>query len=515
MLPLALASNTLAIATLALTFSRAAWLVSMVELAALALLAAGRPARELLRWGAFVVLGIGCMVILRQNFTGMGLLLAVATVCSIPVVTVSARRQLAPALVLRLLLLALLAGGLLAGARPNQSLSSAAEKRLSTLTGDDDSAVGRLQFWRAALALSFMHPVLGVAPSRFSESYPLVQKYYYYYSDSAHGAAVELISEVGWVGGALFMVALALCLARCRPWSHPGQTAPLLGLLMGGLYSQVEVGYHFAIVWTTAAFLLAAAMARSPRWTPKPSVKQPSPAWLFPLLAGLTGLFFLQRAVEQSVRQPEAADTYLQARQVSDLLPIWSKPALTALAYGLRCERSTAELDPLVARTLAYAKEDAVTYQLAGEVDLLHKDYAQARAHFARALELDSFNHPGSYHGLLTVATQTGDKALADTLIEQVLAIYDLEKGWAIAHSGHRQAISRELRPLLYDIADGLNPHSEPRRTEPIYRFLLQTGREPRAMYGLGIALLTQGKTEEGQEFMRQAHDINPAYPAP
>jgi tetratricopeptide (TPR) repeat protein len=512
---LALASSTLAVTTLALTFSRAAWLVTMLELAALALLAARRPPRELLRWAAFAVLGIGCLVLLRHHFTGTGLLLAVAAVCSVPVIVVSARRQLAPSLVARLLLLCLLAGGLLIGARPSQSLSSAAEKRLSTLTGSDQSAVGRLQFWRAALALSVMHPILGVAPGRFSESYPLVQEYYYYYSDSAHGAAVELLSEVGWVGGGLFMVGLALYLERCRPWSHPGQRAPLLGLLMGGLYSQVEVGYHFAIIWTTAAFLLAAALARSPRWTPNPSARPSTPVWLIPPLAGLLWLFFLQRACEQSVRQPEAVDTYREARQVSDLLPIWGKPTLTALAYGLRGERPADELEPLVARALTYAKGDAVTYQLAGEVDLLNENYAQAQAHFTRALELDRFNHPGSYHGLLNVATKNGDKNSAKAIIEQVLAIYDLEKGWAITHLGHRQALSRELRPLLYDIADGLNPMTEPVRTEPIYRFLLRTGREPRALYGLGLALLTQGQAEEGRKLMRQAHDLNPAYPAP
>lgn len=512
-LPLAILSAALSVTTLALTISRAAWLVAMLELALLMLLLADIRPRALLRWAGFGAGGVLLLLFMRHSFSGFGLLAAVAILCLIPVLATLPKSQ--PALAVRLLLVAVLAVGLTAAIYPDQSLGTAASKRLSTLTASDDSANGRVEFWRAALALSLKHPVLGVGPSRFSESYPLVQRYYYYFSDSAHGAVVEGLAELGWVGVVLFALALGMVLKATSvdPWSHPRQRAPLVGLLMGALYSQVEVGYHFAYLWVTGAFLLVMLQTGDPR--PAARETRKLPLWAVPVLTIMLSAFFLQRAVENSVRQVEAAATYQQARRVSEMVPFWPKPTLTALSYGLRSNLPLDELDPLLGRAISYAKADSVSYQLAGEIAMQRKNYAQARALFGQALRLDKFNHPGSYQGLLMVASATGDRALADRVTTEVLATYDLERGWSIAHTGHKQKLALELRPLLYDIADSLSPYKEPQRTEPIYRFLVNTGGEARGLYGLGIALQTQGKVEEGRRFLQQAHDKDPVYPAP
>lgn len=514
MFPLALVSSTLTVTTLALTISRAAWMVALLELALLVLLLAERPPRALLGWAGFGAGGLGVLLLTRHNFSGIGLMAAVATLCAIPLAVLSARKQLRGAS--RLLLLAILAAGLTVVVYPEQSLGSAASKRLSTLTATDDSAVGRLQFWKAALNLSLRHPGLGVGPGRFGESYPLVQQYYYYFSDSAHGAAVEALAEIGWLGVGIFAVALALVLrdARLDPWRNPRQRGPLVGLLMGGLYSQVEVGYHFAYLWVTAAFMLALLRAGGPAGS-QPTGSGRFPLWVVPALTVLLSLFFLQKDAETSLRQALPEDTYRESRQVSDRVPFWPKPTLTALAYGLRTGRSPEELDPLVQRALKYATGDSVSFQLAGEVALERKQYARARLLFEKALLLDAFNHPGSYHGLLRVASATGDRQLSARVTEEVLARYDLEKGWAIAHIGHKQKLALELRPLLFDVADGLSPYQEPLKTEPIYRFLISTGAEARALYGLGIALQTQGKSEQALPYLQQAHQLSPIYPAP
>lgn len=512
-----LVSTTLGLAALIMTFSRAAWLAGIAELVLLILLLGGSTRRSLLGWGGFAAAGLAALLLARGSLTGLGLLAGVALLGLTPLLATAVSGKLSRHSVLRLLLVAGLAAILLGVASPAGRLGSAAEKRLSPLTQTDDSAVGRMMFWQAALELSLRHPVLGVGPGRFSESYPQVQRYYYYYSDSAHGALLEGVAEVGWVGGGLFLLALGLAVGRAGQGAPtPGQRAALAGLLTGAVYSQVEVGYHFTAIWTTGAFLLAYAEAQGASdSTPSGGSVSSPPLWLLATIPPLLWVFSWQRTSEDSVRQAEALQTYRLARQVSEQVPAWPKPTLTALAFGLREGRPPAELDPLAQRALTWARGESVTYQLAGELDLLQGRYSQAKAHFARALELDPFNHPGSLHGLLQVASATGDQELNRQTIERTLTTYDLDKGWQIAHIGHRQRLALELRPLLYDIADGLRPDLEPERTEPLYRFLVETGGEARGLYGWGLALATLGRTREGHELMRRAHQMNPVYPLP
>jgi hypothetical protein len=513
-----LASSTLGLATLTMTFSRAAWLAGIAQMALMILLQAGTSARTLWRWAAFGAVGLGGLILLRHHLSGLQLLWGVALLGSLPVLAASLQRRLPGAVLLRVLLLAMLAGLMVAAVRPAGSLGDHAEQRLSTLSGTDDSAMGRVMFWQAALTLSLQHPILGVGPGRFSESYPQVQKYYYYFSDSAHGALLELLAEVGWVGAALFLTALGLGVRQTRSNATPAwtatQQAALLGLLSGAIYSQVEVGYHYAGIWTTAAFLLALAQAQAPPLAEKPP--RAIPLWgLLAAPAALLCLFPWQKRMEDSVRRLEPVETYRMARAVSDQIRFWPRPLLTALAYGLRTEQPVSELEPLAQRALSQARGESVTYQLAGEIDLLQRRYPQARENFARALELDPFNHPGSLHGLWQVAQATNDEKLKSEVIERTLSTYDLVQGWEIAHIGHRENLALELRPLLYDIADALRPDLEPTRSEPLYRFLVETGGEARGLFGLGVALTTQGRVREGYELMRQAHQMNPVYPLP
>jgi tetratricopeptide (TPR) repeat protein len=517
-LPLALASSTMAIVTIGLTVSRAAWLVAMMELTLLLLLEARRPVRTLLGWSVFAAAGLLALVLARSALPPLGLFFGVAALCAIPVLVTALRGQLSRTTLVRTLLMLALAAacvGMLAKARPEDALSSAAQRRLASLTSaNDDSAAGRVQLWKAGLALSLQHPLLGVAPGRFGETYPQVQQYYYYFSDSVHGAMLEMMAEVGWPGAGLFLLALLAILASRPPdpWDRPWQRAPLVGLLMGAVYAQVEVSYHFAILWTSAAFLLAAATARpDPQRCPEPEGRW---IWALPLVAALGFLLPLQRQYEEAVRQIRPADAYREARQVSDRLPCWSEPALSALQYGLGARLPPEQLRPLVDRVLRYATGDAAAYQLAGEVALREKDYARARQLYTRSLQLDPFNHPGNYHGLLLIASATGDKELSQSVLQSVLATYDLDR-WEVTHLGHRAALARELRPLLFDLADAMSPYRQPRATEPLYRFLLRTGGEARALYGLGVSLWTQGQLEEARPLLQRAHRIDPAYPPP
>ena len=518
-LPLALASTTCGMVTLALTVSRAAWLVGLGEVALLLLLQAGRPPRALLGWAGFGALGLGALVLLRAHLPGLGLLLGLALLCAVPVLVSLVRGHLSQAAALRVALLAtLVVMSLLAVSRahPEDTLATAAERRMTQLTANDDSAAGRVAFWRAAWQLSVEHPVLGVGPHRFGETYPQAQQYYYFFSDSVHGAWLELVAETGWVGGALLLVALGLLLKSSRPdpWNQPWQRGPLVGLVAGALYAQVEVGYHFAYVWTTAAFMLAAATVEKGGHEEPPPLTFATAAWALPWLLALCWVMPWQRRYDEAVRQIRPEDAYAEALQVSQQFPGWSGPALTALQSALRSDAPIEQLRPLAERALAAAPEDAAAPLLAAEVALREQRYEEARRLYERSLVLDRFNHPGAYHGLLLIARAGGDQALADQVLRQVLATYDLDR-WDIAHIAHRTSLARELRPLLYDLADGLSPYREPKVTEPMYRFLMKLEPEPRAMHGLGVSLWTQGKLQQARPLLQRAHDEDSSYPAP
>lgn len=520
-LALALLSSTLGVSTLVMTVSRAAWLIGLLELVMFCLLEAKVSRKGWLLWGGFGLLGSSALILSRHLLGGTGLLTGFVLLALAPILTLLAQKQLPRPSFLRLVLVAALSALFLASAQPQESLGDFTDRRLATLSQTDESAVGRLQFWQAALTLSFQHPWLGVAPGRFSEAYPQVQQHFYYFSDSAHGTVVELLADVGWIGSGLLLLGLSFLFLSSRSrLKHSDGTddsfrqAALLGVGMGFLYSQVEVSYHFASIWTTGAFLLALAAAPA-----RSSSRYPTP-WLAPFLAALLVVLLAvvswQRSSEESTRQLDPRLGYHQARAVSDKIPAWSRPTLNALTLGLRANLPAEELTPLVQRALKWAPENSASHQLAGEVELRQERYAQAQAHFARSLELDPYNRPGSYHGLLLVASATNNDALAEETSRQALQIYDIDKGWSIAHTGHREKIALELRPLLYDVADRLNPNLQPEPTARIYRFLLETGEpEPRALYGLGVALTTQGNREEGERLMRQAHELDPLYPLP
>ncbi len=514
-LPWALIGTTFGAASLALTVSRAAWLAGLIGLVLLLLLEAQSSGREIVGWGLFGLAGLLLLVAIRQHLGGMGLLGGVALLAAPPLLSLAFSGRLGKQALFRLVLLGALTSLLVTGIGAKHSLGELAERRMASLTGADDSAAGRIHFWRAALELSLHHPLLGVGPDRFSEAYPAVQEHYYYFSDSAHGTVVELLSEVGWVGTILLGIGLGLYLAKSAiaPATKPWQRAPLVGLAIGGLYSQFEIGYHFAVMWTSAAFVLA--LLRGDR-EPAPPTRSFSP-WPLPLLALVLLIFPFAREYELSTRQTDPQIGYRMAREVSDRLPIWGRPALTALSLGVASQRDPSELEPLVARALKVAPEDAATYQIAAEVDRAMGRWESALANDSRALQRDRFNRPSIYRGLLATARSLGDQELYDKVVRDALAIYDLDKGWSIAHPGHRQKLATELRPMLYDIADGVDPQREPARTEPIYRFLSETAPAPeaRALFGWGMSLYGLGEPTRARELLEKAHQLDPVYPLP
>lgn len=507
----------LAILTILLTYSRAAYLVLWFQLICLLLLEASKPLRWFWGCAIFWASGLAAVVLLRGYLLGVGLLASVAVVGAAPLGLLLVQRQLAKSLVLKaaILLLGVYAAfGLVSQQRDDRS--SFVVHRWTDLAGSDNSATSRVEFWRAGLELAREHPVLGVGPGRYGEAYPQVQRLYYYFSDSAHCAGIELMAEVGLLGAGLLLVALLLELRRLRlaPDLKPWQRGALLGTVSAVVYAQFEVGYHFAYLWVSLAMVMSLL---SPRLREQAgssfSWGVGIPAILLALLLSypLAG----QRLYLISQQEGATQQAYAKAREVSDRFTHWSAPAHAALAYGLRSQVDPRQLQLLAQRVLRSAPSTAITYKFAGDVAYELGDYSQASTYYQQSLALDRFNHPGSYHGLLLVAEKTTDSVLREQIQNEVLALYDLSL-LRFAHTGHRDQLMVELRPLLYDLADSLNPYEHPVKTESIYRFLVsEDENEPRALHGLGVSLWAQGRPDEGRPYLERAHRLNPLYPAP
>lgn len=509
---LAALPTALAFLTILLTISRAAYLVLWFQIVCLLLLEAERPLRWFRGCALFWGSSLAALAVFRGHLSGEGLLACVALIGAAPVALVAIRRQLSGGLIAKTLLLLAVVGfafGPASEMRKHESQSSFVVHRWKDLAGSDNSAISRVEFWRTGLALAAEHPILGVGPARYGESYPQVQRKYYYYSDSSHSAGIELAAELGFLGAGFLALAIVLELGRLRlqPEVKTWQRGLLLGVVSGIIYSQLEVGYHFAYIWVSLALVMALLVPRRP--ADKPSRSWGTEFVLLFLAALLLYPLSGQRRFDKGLREITIAGAYRETKAVADAFPYWSSPVLTALGYGLQFGVDPQELKPLVQRALKSAPSTAVTYQFAGDLAYDLGQYTDAKAYYLKALQFDRFNYPGSYHGLLLVAAKMQDSALGRQIQDEVLARYDLSL-MKFAHTGHKDQLMKQLGPLLFDIADGLNPYQNPTKTEPIYRFLVQeTQDDARALHGLGVSLWAAGRRAEAKEFLERAHQLN------
>ncbi len=513
---LALIPSCLAVVSTILTFSRAAWIVMLFQITALVLLETGKSWKQMAGWLGFWAGGVLVVMGGRGWLSGWGLLAVVGLVAVFPILYEALRGRCSKVLLCRVLLLAVASAALYSAVSVSRSLVSDAgytQERWTSLAGKDNSAVSRLEFWRTAIVLAAKNPWFGVGPSLYGESYPQVQQYYYYYSDSVHSGLLELLAELGIVGAFLFCMALVFEVRRVKP--QPAKLASQRGLLIGVgsalVYAQVELSYKFAFLWIIGAMVWARVERDNTR-------VETRSLWFSWSLVGVALLLLYplhwQRSYAKSLLERDSSLAYRRALEVSNSLPAWSAPALTALGLGLANKAAVQELESLARRVLTWAPKTAASHQMAGDLALRMERLSEARAHYEAALALDRFNYPGIYQGLLQLAQQTDDEALLKTTRETVLARYDLSK-WGRTHLGHRAQLLTQLEPLLSDIADGLSPFDNPSRTEPIYRFLAEERPSARAFYGLGVSLRSLGRVDEGGVYLRKAHALDPVFPLP
>ena len=121
------------------------------------------------------------------------------------------------------------------------------------------SVGARFDYWRAAVAITFQHPLLGTGPGTFQRPYGLLKSPESEMARLAHNDYLEQFSDSGIIGGTLYGAWMALSLVAIgrRIWrsSDPASFAIFLGLLGWSLQEMGEFGLYVpALAWT--AFML-------------------------------------------------------------------------------------------------------------------------------------------------------------------------------------------------------------------------------------------------------------------
>jgi O-antigen ligase len=191
---------------------------------------------------ALMVVGIG----LSQS-RGAWLGAAVAALCLMLAWSGSTRRLLIPCALGGVLLLALAVSGALPPAltdRLSQAISyfGVFDVRTVEVTSDNWAVVERMAHWQAGWYMFLAHPWFGVGAGNYAQAYPQ------YFVGSwieplghAHNYYLNMLAELGVVGGALLLLLLGLCyrrlggaLARSESQSGTFWRAVLAGVF-GGL----------------------------------------------------------------------------------------------------------------------------------------------------------------------------------------------------------------------------------------------------------------------------------------
>jgi O-antigen ligase/tetratricopeptide (TPR) repeat protein len=128
-----------------------------------------------------------------------------------------------------------------------------ATRATSIVDPSDYSIQGRLNFWRAGLAIFRDHPLVGTGPGTFPAVHAAYQKDVRYYARDAHNFYIQVMSEMGVIGvGALLVLGASIgsMWGRTLRAARGKEEYPLLvgvglGILAFSLHSAFDMDWMF------------------------------------------------------------------------------------------------------------------------------------------------------------------------------------------------------------------------------------------------------------------------------
>jgi tetratricopeptide (TPR) repeat protein len=285
-----------------------------------------------------------------------------------------------------------------------ESEGSTTSTRLGSVGGQ------RYDLWRVAWSEFDSHPVGGVGEGSYRFDYFQERRTDRNLSDP-HSLPLRLLAETGLVGAtlfAVFLVAIAIAIARAARASEPEERRMIAGLAAAGavLIGQSATDWLWLIPTLTGLGLVAISLAAAPPEAPSPvgiledgrrastpwrRAGRLAPALLLAAAAVSVGLLFLsdlyvRKARSEAGRSPSAQLS--AARTAEDLNPVSVTP-LYLQASALETMGDRAGARDALNQALDQEPDNFAVLALLGDLEARANDTEAARDYYRRALALD------------------------------------------------------------------------------------------------------------------------------
>ncbi|MDD5040087.1 MAG: glycosyltransferase [Patescibacteria group bacterium] len=336
----------------------------------------------------------------------------------------------------------------------------AADVGFSSETPEENAVTARLHFWQGALDSFRDHPIIGTG----LETYKILYRQYLtdirYYSIDPHNIYLKFFTELGIVGGIVFvwfvgsiLFVIGASLRQIHQLTRKTDQALMLGLSMGLLgaltHGFVELDWQFPtnliIFFITLGCVYKLFLIQRGREQPAISrgavgavysgaVRTALPAMA--ALGMLGGLLLFASSTLQTagIRQMEdleydAALSSLKTAQRLDPLNYDLHYGL-AQAYYLATDAQNVSLYRQLfvsefERTISLSSHDWRPYERLGRYYLLAKDYAAAERYLKRGIELNPIGKPVLYFLLSSAYAYSDRIEEARVLLEDAVSRYD------------------------------------------------------------------------------------------
>lgn len=399
--------------------------------------------RDAAAHGGFAVL-LGTAFVLTYSRGGW-----LSLAAAMPLLLVLLRPRRWAVVGLRLLAIGVLVGGavvVLTGVvvqGPRRGEVGFVMRAASVADSGDLSIRGRLEFWRAALAIFRDHPLAGTGAGTFGVMHTAYQRDPRFYAREAHSLYVQTMAELGVLGVivlAALLVSTAVVSRRAlraaqQPEEYSLAAGCVVALAAFLIHSGVEMNWAFPANPATA-MTIAGVLA----WYASPSERHRPQgrggrgiaiALLLALIAASLAAYGGQQAYASGKRKARendwggAADAYARAARLNPIHPAYEAIQAAAVMQGPAPDLSAARRH--LERAMTLDRMNASHPLQLARLFMQHPDHGslvRADGLVRRALGLDAWNRPEAYQLLARLAILRSVPGEAEAIYRDAVAGY-------------------------------------------------------------------------------------------